>query len=112
MSIKRLTKKYAKVQVVILDYPDRKYSPQYVKKYLDELFDYGNVAVSINSDHFGKISRDAIGKYLFDVYASGNHMCLNHVRKLGYEVEYVERAYDWTATDDRIVKTVMEALNG
>lgn len=112
MSLQRLANKYDKVLVVILDHKEQQYSVQYREQMLRECLAMckGNFEVSVNTDHFGEIAKEAADKYKFDVYCSGNQKCLKHMEELGYEVEYVERAYDYEAEDDRKWQSIKEVL--
>ena len=107
-SIQRLGKKYKKIIVVILDYPERKYCAKYALQMLEEILmnSVGKYEIVINKDHFAKISKESLNKYSFDIYASGNHECLTHVSQLGYNVIFTERAYDYEATDDRKISEI------
>ena len=101
ISILRLADKFKKVKVVVLDYPERRFNIQYVLQIFDELtgrwpFDR-KVEVMSNSDHFGKITKKALEKYEFDVYAAGNMVVLNHINSLGIKCMYVDRAFDFEA---------------
>ena len=112
ISLQRLAQRYTLVLVVLLDYPDQQYSVRYREQMLKECLSMckGMYKVVVNKDHFAEITKEQVEKYDFDVYCSGNHTCLNHMAKLGYEVEYVERAYDYAANDDRKWQKIKEAL--
>lgn len=70
----------------------------------------GTYQIVVNKDHFAEISKEQLSKYTFDVYCSGNQKCLKHIEDLGYNVEYVERAYDYEAGDDRRWQQIKEVL--
>ena len=112
ISLQRLAQKYAMVLVVILDYPEQQYSIKYRTQMLCECLSMckGTFQVVVNKEHFGKITKEELEKFRFDVYCSGNHQCLKHIEDLGYEVEFVERAYDYQATDDRKWQQIKEVL--
>jgi hypothetical protein len=111
-SILRLGTVYGMVKVVVLDYPERKYCASYAAQMLQEILEQsvGTYEVSINKEHFAKIPKESLDAFGFDVYASGNHECLNHISKMGYSVLYVERAYDYEATDDRNIADIKKIL--
>jgi nicotinamide mononucleotide adenylyltransferase len=112
ISLQRLAERYKKVLVVVLDYEGQQYSVQYREQMLKECLGYckGNFEILVNKDHFGKISKENAAGFGFDVYCSGNQQCLKHMEELGYRVEYVERAYDYEATDDRKWQQIKEVL--
>ena len=112
ISIQRLAQRYAMVLVVLLDHPEQRYSVQYRCKMIKEYLSMckGTFKVVVNKEHFGEISKEAAGKFEFDVYCSGNQKCLKHMEDIGYNVEYVERAYDYEADDDRKWQAIKEVL--
>lgn len=112
ISLQRLAQKYALVKVLILDYPEQQFSVQYRGQMLKECLSMckGTFEVVVNKEHFGKITNDEIDNYDFDVYCSGNQSCLSHIESLGYDVEFIERAYDYEATDDRIWQKIKEVI--
>ena len=112
VSLQRLAQKYAMVLVVILDYPEQQFSVRYREQMLKECLSMckGTFKIVVNKDHFAEITKEQVEEYDFDVYCSGNQTCLRHMERLGYEVEYVERAYDYAANDDRKWQKIKEAL--
>jgi nicotinamide mononucleotide adenylyltransferase len=112
-SILRLGQRYAKVIIVVLDHPEQKFSIQYRVQVLRELLDMckGNYIVDSNKTHFAKITKKELSHWKFDVYGAGNQECLKHIESLGYRVEYVERAYDYEATDDRTMMEIKKILS-
>lgn len=113
VSILRVGQRFNKVIVVVLDYPEQEYSVYYRAQMLDEILSnsVGNYDVIVNKEHFGKITAEQLRKYEFDVYASGNHDCLKHIESLGKKVMYIDRAYDFAATDDRQIQRIKKALS-
>ena len=111
ISILRLATKYNKVVVVILDYLGRSSPAQYSKQILEESLSHckGNFEVLINNVHFGKITikqLESIPK--FDVYAAGNMKVLKHMSSLGFKVEWVDRAFHYQASDQRLADGLKE----
>lgn len=100
-SIIRLAKRYAKVKVVVLDYPDRRYPVQLSMQVLKEIFREMplDVAFVSNDIHFGEISKAQLGMFNFDVYAAGNLKVLRHIERLGVSCVYIDRAYPYAASD-------------
>lgn len=114
VSFLRLGQLYKKVLVVILDHDSQKYSPQYRAQIIKEILGMskGNYEVIVNKEHFGEITKKDAEKYGKFVYASGNLKCVKHMDELGYEVIYIDRAYDYEASDDRKLRSIKEALDG
>lgn len=112
-SMQRLGKQFKKVIVVVLDHEGQKYSPQYRAQILKEVLNNseGTYEVVINKDHFGQISKEAAAQYGKYVYASGNLECVKHMDELGYECLYIDRAYNYEASEDRHLRNIMEAMN-
>lgn len=103
ISILRLLKEFPKVIVVILDYPGRRWPTSYIKQIFDELVELSDlknrVEILINSTHFAKIKKiewEALGA---DIYASGNMEVLKHIDTLGVPTIYVDRAFDFEASN-------------
>ena len=115
-TLQRLGRQYKKVIVVVLRYDGEEYPATYRLSVLKSILDnsYGCYEVYINREHFAKITRQQIDRHgwKFDVYGAGNHEVLKHMEKLGYQVEYVERAFDYDAKTDRMMKKIREVMNG
>jgi phosphopantetheine adenylyltransferase len=111
-TIQRLGQKYKKVLVVILDHPEQYYPVTYRKQAIVEILgnSRGSYEVSVNSIHFGEITKEELDKFGADVYASGNLKVLKHIENLGMECLYVERAYEDHATDARKFQQIKEVL--
>lgn len=88
----------------MLDYPDRDYAAEYAAAVIQDALRgmIGKYSVRINTTHFGEIAADEYRCYGVDVYCSGNHACLKHIASMGFEVEYVDRSYDWSATKEKL----------
>lgn len=112
MSIARLGQEYDKVIIIVLDYPEQEYPVSYRVQFLKEICSYlkGCYEIKSNKVHFGNITPVELKQYDFDIYAAGNHDVLMHIESMGYKVRYVERAFDYQATDDRIMRKIKEAL--
>lgn len=98
----RLGQKFDVVKIPVLDYPEQKYSVAYRMDILSEILTQckGLYLIFSNKEHFATITPDEIKKYQFDVYVSGNHACLNHVESLGYKVQFIDRALDYSASEE------------
>ena len=97
----RLGKIYDKVIVPVLDYPEQKYPVQYRVQILrDAVGDYDRFYIFANKEHFAKITLEQIEQYEFDIYISQNIECLRHIESLGYKIKYVDRAYDYSSSDE------------
>lgn len=116
VTILRLGMRYKKILVIVLNYPEQEYSPRYRAQILDNVLQMaqGSYEVTINDEHFAEITSEEISAHgwEFDVYGSGNQGCLKNMENLGYQIEYVDRAYDYDATDDRLIKRIKGVLNG
>jgi len=96
--LKRLLKKYAKVKVIILDYPERDFPLCYCKKVFEAIFeDEERIEFLVNKTHFGEISEEGLRSYGCDVFVSGNLTVLRHIERLGFPCEYAERAFEYSA---------------
>lgn len=114
ITLKRLATRYDMVKIVVLSYPEQEYCVNYRAQILREVTSglKGMFKVYINNVHFGKITKKELDEFQpWDVYTSGNHDVLKHIEALGYRVEYVERAYDYAATDDRLMKQIKKVLS-
>jgi len=97
----RLAKKYGEVCVVILDYPERRFSMEYTKAIFNEIFDQIDLDVTITSNqtHFAQITKEEFESFECDIYASGNQKVLRHIEILGFPCIFVETAYQYSARD-------------
>lgn len=93
---------FRKVLVVVLDYPEQKYPVQYRVQLLQSILEYamGEYEVVSNESHFARIVEEDLSKFKFDVYASGNIECLKHIEELGRKVTYVNRSFDYSASEE------------
>jgi hypothetical protein len=113
ITFKRLAEQYDTIKLVLLNYAEQEYSVAYRKQLLEEITAgmKGNFEIYVNCTHFGKITRQELEIFQpWDVYGSGNMEVLLHIEKLGYKTVYVERAYDYAATDDRTMRRIREVL--
>jgi len=97
-TVLRLLKKCRYVTIAMLNYKERRYPTCYCVDIFEEIFDGLPVEVVVNNDHFGKITKEQLEKFNFDVYASGNLSVLRHIENLGFDVIYTERAYLYEAS--------------
>lgn len=111
-NLMRLGQEYKKVIIPVLDYQGQMFDPYYRASIIENILNmaFGEYNVLVNTEHFGRITKEELSKYKFDVYGSGNHECLMHMHNLGYPTVYVERAYDYTSTEGRLLKKLREAL--
>lgn len=98
-TVKRLLKKFGYVNIVILDYLERDYPLNYVKGIFREMFEGSQVNVMANRTHFGEMTKDEWDGFKADYYAAGNLKVLRHMERIGANCYYVERAYEYTASD-------------
>jgi len=121
ITMQRLAKVYGKVVVVVFGYDGEKYSLSYRYQLLKECLGEcrGNFEVKFNESDWRE-SRKVLTpedvklfmkNYTFDVYCTGNHKYLKTAEDAGYKVHYVERAYDYSATDDRAIQNIKSILN-
>jgi cytidyltransferase-like protein len=109
-TILKLSKRFSKIVVVVLDYPGRKaVDTEGAKDVFNYLFDMvfpeisrSKVDVVINNIHFGKITfaeydaflRQIGACYNHTVYLSGNPSVLDNMKKQQIKCEFVERSAD------------------
>lgn len=110
IQIMRLGQKFDRVVIPVLDYEGQKYPVAYRVDVLQEALSMakGNYFVFANNDHFAKIEKHRCP--CMDVYASGNMECLKHMEKLGYNILYVDRAYDYGATEEYKLNRIRDLL--
>ena len=109
----RLGIHYSKIIVVVLDYPEQAYAPQYRQQILDDILSmmHGGYEVVVNNVHFGEIQAAIMRReWEFDIYGTGNHKVLTHMAEIGIPTVYVERSYDYSATDDRNIQKIKGIL--
>lgn len=98
-TIIRLCDEFGMVKVIILDDDSRAYPVEYIREILKECLQKYMAIILTNKTHFGEITKKELDSYGCTHYAAGNLPVLRHVEKLGMEVIYVERAYDYSARD-------------
>lgn len=98
-TIKRLSKIFNYVEVVILDYPERRYPLTYCLNVLEEcLVDENNsIGISSNKTHFAKLTITEWLPFNAAYYAAGNLEVLKHIESLGIKTYYVDRAFDYSS---------------
>jgi cytidyltransferase-like protein len=104
ITVARLWETFDAITIVILDYPESEYPISYRAQALKEMVRHlnGRYKVLVNQTHFGKITREELSKFKFDVYASGNLEVLKHIESLGFKTLYVERSYEYSGTEIRM----------
>jgi nicotinamide mononucleotide adenylyltransferase len=125
LTIIRLLKRYDRVVVVVLDYPERESCPAAKAKeifieVLSSIRGNGIITVMVNNTHFGKITRS---KYILlideccadaasTVYVSGNQQVIDHFKKemKGLMFEFIDRSENYSGTDIREMQK--EGLDG
>ncbi len=111
LTIRDLSIKYKTVYVVMLDYKGSHYPACMREHILEKMFeDYGNVCIVVNQAHFGKITKEELDEFAFDVYGSGNEDVLKHMESLGVDCVFVPRTLDTAASDDVKYQKVKKAL--
>ena len=114
VTILRLTARFDKVVVVVLNYPDQVFPIENRVQVFKDIFEHCNVNVDVmsNNEHFGFIKKEEVERLpKFDVYiAAENYAVLEHMQKLGYTVENVPRYPGYTATDSRKYREIMKFL--
>jgi cytidyltransferase-like protein len=117
ITLGRLLKKYSKVIVCILDYPEREVCD--IKKAIEILetflklwcYERNRVIIGVNKTHFAKISLKEIEficntavvstTFYTYVYVGGNEEVNKHIKSIGFPVEYIPRSYFYRATSIR-----------
>jgi cytidyltransferase-like protein len=102
-TIQGLSKKFDCVIVVVLDYPEQKFPVEYRKEVLDTILfnSRGNYKVIVNKENYERISKEGAEQIKFDVYASGNEKCIEHMGSLGYKTMFVPRSWDYEASREK-----------
>ena len=110
----RLGQRFEKVIIVVLDYPDQAFKVEDRVQVFKDILEHskGSYEVISNKQHFGFIKKEEVEALPdFDVYiAAENYSVLEHMQKLGYTVENVERYPGYTATDSRKYRKIMKFL--
>lgn len=102
IQIMRLGQKYKKVIVPVLDYPEQHYPIEYRVDILKAALEFalGTYEVFSNKVHFAEAELRYLEALRFDVYVSQNIKCLKHVADLGFKIKYVDRAFDYSASEE------------
>jgi cytidyltransferase-like protein len=111
-TLQRLGRRFKRVLVIVLNYPERKYPVDYVIQILEEILgnSVGTYEVFSNQDHFAKITKEQADLFKFDVYAAGNLETLDHMQKLGYDILWTDRTWHYEATDSRMAEDFKEVM--
>lgn len=101
VNIIRMAQKYKSVKYIILNNKARRFPIDYCLQLLDEIFSVIPLKIEfiVNTVHFGEINRQELDSYGCDIYVGGNIQVLRHIELLGFPVHYIERAYEYTASD-------------
>lgn len=97
LQILKLAKKWKKVKVVVLDYPERRFPIVYVMSVFQEIIDSESVEFFRNNIHFGEITEEEFKKFECDLYVGGNLTVLRHIEKMGIPCEYLPRALEFSS---------------
>jgi len=102
IQIMRLGQRFKKVVVPVLDYGTQKYAVAYRVQILRSALEFaiGEYDIFASTTHFGKAPEHCIRQIPFDVYVSQNTACLKHIEGMGFRVEYVDRAFDYSASEE------------
>jgi len=102
IQIMRLGQQYSRVIVPVLDYPEQHYPVNYRIQILTAALEYaiGSYDVFPDKIHFAHASREYLESLHFDFYVSGNIACLKHVSDLGFKIKYIDRAFDYSASEE------------
>jgi hypothetical protein len=102
IQIMRLGQRFKKVIVPVLDYGAQKYAVSYRVQILRSALQYaiGEYNIFATDIHFGEAPEHRIRTIPFDVYVSQNTVCLKHIESMGFRVEYVDRAFDYSASEE------------
>jgi len=112
-TIMALGQKYDKVIVVVLDYPEQMGDVNTRAKILKDVLSMakGDYVVLINKEHFGYITKEQLASLpAFDVYASGNPQCSEHMKSFGYKIDECPRSYEYSGSESRAVHMITEAI--
>ena len=103
-NILRIASKCEKLKVIVLDYPERRFSINYTMKVFEEFFSHVEFEIEfiVNTTHFAEVTMKELQGYGCDRYFGGNHKVLRHIEKLGFPIEYIERSYDYSARDIKL----------
>ncbi len=101
-TIQRLGAIFAKVIVVVLDYPEQCYPVEYRQMILWTILgnSIGDYEVVVNDENYERITAAGAMKIPFDVYASGNEKCIAHMKELGFKTMFVDRSWDYEASKE------------
>ena len=96
----RIAKKYGDLKVVILNYKERKFPIDYCLQVFDEIFSETNLNIEfvVNTIHFAQITPEELKEFGCELYTGGNLKVLRHIELLGFPIEFIARAFDYTAS--------------
>ncbi len=100
-TILEIVKVFAQVNVVILDYPERRFPVSYIHHRFTKLVELSNlerrVFVTTWGEHFAKISPDQ-AKVFGDIELTGNLEVMRHLDSVGFPVLYIPRSFEDAAS--------------
>ena len=101
-TILKLLKLFDRVQVVILEYPDRVHPAKYVQRVFETMqilsdIPTDSLGISVNKTHFGEIDQTEWDAFGCDVYAGGNQDVNDHITAMGIRVYNAERSFEFSA---------------
>jgi len=111
-NILSLGMRYRRVLVVVLNHPEQDFPITYRIEVLKDILSKskGEYEVSENYIHFSDITIEEFQKYGADVYAAGNMAVIKHMESLGVPCVWVNRAYEYEATNERLAKKIKELV--
>jgi cytidyltransferase-like protein len=123
ITLQKLAEVYDTVIVIVLGYENEKYSVRYRYQILCDCLkrSKGNFIIYINREDWSDLitaditaayCKRLLSRYEFDVYGTGNLKFLKAVEMAGIKAVYVERSYDYAATDDRLIQDIKSIFKG
>ena len=113
ITIVKLMKRFSRVILVVLDYPEREtFTAVETKEMLDTIFGTlapDRVETIVDTKHFGQMTIAYYCELLNDldldlsetVYCSGNMQVIDHIKQLGIPWEFVSRTEGFSGGDER-----------
>ena len=97
----KIAEKYGPLTVVLLDYPKRRFPICYCLNVFNKVLNRTSLDIKfiVNKVHFGKVTIEELNSYGCGIYVGGNLKVLRHIETLGFPVEYIERSFEYTASE-------------
>lgn len=95
---------HGNVTVVVLDHEGQKFESWYRAQILREILERdhrGAYTITVNTTHFGNITKEELDSYGCEVYCGGNEEVNERIKSLGMTVINVPRSYDFSASTYR-----------